>query len=71
MPKRYKTEIKLFKDILKSDDQTDLGLDADGSSINISSILNSDNDRITGNPDGEDDDHNTNETPGHSPLEDK
>lgn len=71
MTKRYKTEIKLFKDTLRADDESDLGLDADGSSININNILNSDNDRITGNPDGEDDNHNTNETPGHSLLEDK
>lgn len=50
-----------------------LGLDADGSSddFSIYSNLNSDNDRISGNPDGEDDRKNTKEPPGHSLLEDK
>lgn len=50
-----------------------LGLDADGSSddSSIYSNLNSDNDRISGNPDGEDDQKNTKEPPGHSLLEEK
>ena len=50
-----------------------LGLDADQSSESFSfySHLNTDNDRISGNPDGEDDDRDTNERPGYSPLMDK
>ena len=49
------------------------GLDADGSSddFSIYGNLNNDNDRISGNPDGEDDQKNSNEPPGHSLLEDK
>lgn len=49
------------------------GLDADHSSDdNGSGInLNNDNDRVSHNPDGEDDDHDTTEFPGHSPLMDK
>lgn len=54
-------------------EQENLGLDADGSSgdLTIYSKLNSDNDRISGNPDGEDDQKNTKEPPGHSPLDEK
>lgn len=50
-----------------------LGLDADGSSedTGVYSNLNSDNDRISGNPDGEDDQKDTKERPGHSSLTDK
>ncbi len=49
-----------------------LGLDADGSSDDsIYSNLNSDNDRISGNADGEDDRKNTKEPPGHSLLDEK
>lgn len=49
-----------------------LGLDADGSSDDsMYSNLNSDNDRISGNPDGEDDRKNTKEPPGHSLLDEK
>ncbi|QNK61201.1 hypothetical protein H7F33_11520 [Pedobacter sp. PAMC26386] len=49
-----------------------LGLDADGSSVNSGRTnYNNDNDRISHNPDGEDDGHNTRETPGYSPLMDK
>lgn len=50
-----------------------LGLDADHSSeasegqIN----LNNDNDMISHNPEGEDDDRDSHEEPGHSPLMDK
>ena len=48
----------------------DLGLDSDHSSDGAASYDN-DNDRISHNPDGEDDDHDTTEEPGHSPLMDK
>lgn len=50
-----------------------LGLDADQSSERFSfySHLNTDNDRISGNPDGENDDHDTDEPAGYSPLMDK
>lgn len=50
-----------------------LGLDADQSSSAAYPLadLNADNDRISHNPDGEDDQHDTAETPGYSPLEDK
>ena len=49
-----------------------LGLDADGSSVNPGKTnYNNDNDRVSHNPDGEDDDHDTRESPGHSPLMDK
>lgn len=48
------------------------GLDADGSSVNPGSAnYNNDNDRISHNPDGEDDRHDTRESPGYSPLMDK
>lgn len=58
---------------LNNNKDENLGLDADGSSVDSSiySNLNSDNDRISGNPDGEDDQKNTKEPPGHSLLEDK
>lgn len=54
-------------------EETDnLGLDADGSSVNSGRTnYNNDNDRISHNPDGEDDNHNTKEMPGYSPLIDK
>lgn len=49
-----------------------LGLDADGSSVNPEKTnYNNDNDRVSHNPDGEDDEHDTGEAPGHSPLMDK
>ncbi|SMC95829.1 hypothetical protein [Pedobacter africanus] len=50
-----------------------LGLDADGSSADdtLYNNLNNDNDRISGNPDGEDDSHDTTEPAGHSPIADK
>lgn len=50
-----------------------LGLDADGSSTGdaVYCNLNNDNDRISGNPDGEDDSHDTIEPAGHSPIDDK
>lgn len=55
------------------DDSANLGLDADQSSSGDGFLnnLNSDNDRISGNPDGEDDRNDTSETPGNSPLQDK
>jgi hypothetical protein len=59
-------------DLNNSGDEN-LGLDADGSSddSSIYSSLNSDNDRISGNPDGEDDQKNSKEPPGNSLLDDK
>lgn len=70
MSKKKKSDIASFKDLY--DDLEHLGLDADGSSTGSDySNLNSDNDRVSGNPDGEDDQKNTNEPPGHSLLEDK
>lgn len=56
-----------------SEEDDNLGLDADHSSENTGYhvSLNNDNDRISHNPDGEDDDHDTTEEPGHSPLMDK
>ncbi|SEA42449.1 hypothetical protein SAMN05443550_103189 [Pedobacter hartonius] len=56
-----------------SEENDNLGLDADHSSddsrYNVN--LDNDNDRISHNPDGEDDDHDTAEERGHSPLMDK
>lgn len=54
-------------------EKENLGLDADGSSrwSEGEKNWNSDNDRITGNPDGEDDDQDTSAAAGHSPLMDK
>lgn len=54
-------------------ESANLGLDADQSSSGNEFLnnLNSDNDRISGNPDGEDDKNDTSESPGNSPLEDK
>jgi len=68
---RYK-EVR-YKNDLASDENENLGLDADGSSVDsfIYGNLNNDNDRISGNPDGEDDQKNTKEPPGHSLLDDK
>jgi hypothetical protein len=61
---------KNTNDSLENDN---LGLDADHSSddsgYNVN--LNNDNDRISGNPDGEDDNNDTSEEPGHSPLMEK
>ncbi|SHE84981.1 hypothetical protein [Pedobacter caeni] len=50
-----------------------LGLDADQSSESFSyySHLNTDNDRISGNPDGEDDNHNAIGPVTYTPLMDK
>jgi len=58
--------------VLPEEDAENLGLDADQSSDNSPfANLNNDNDRISHNPDGEDDDHDTKESPGSSPLMDK
>ena len=58
---------------LRHDQQDNLGLDADRSSDNqtLSRRYNIDNDVISGNPDGEDDMRDSNETRGSSPLMDK
>lgn len=49
-----------------------LGLDADHSSESEGRIdLNADNDRVSNNPDGEDDLNDTNVSAGNSPLMDK
>lgn len=50
-----------------------LGLDADQSSdyTDGRKNYNNDNDRVSHNPDGEDDDHDTTEGTGYSPLMDK
>ncbi len=66
-------EKKSGKSILNEEYKENLGLDADGSSDerSIYSNLDSDNDRISGNPDGEDDQNDTREPPGHSSLTDK
>ncbi|WP_316810246.1 hypothetical protein [Pedobacter heparinus] len=58
---------------LGDDPNENLGLDADGSSDETATYgnLNSDNNRISGNPDGEDDQNDTQERPGHSSLADK
>jgi hypothetical protein len=55
------------------ENDNNLGLDADHSSEDhIYKVnLNNDNDRISHNRDGEDDDTDTTEEPGYSPLEDK
>ena len=56
-----------------TEENDNLGLDADHSSENTGYKvnLNNDNDRISHNPDGEGDDSDTWEEPGHSPLMDK
>jgi hypothetical protein len=57
-----------------SSENDNLGLDADHSSDDDPRYhvnLNNDNDRISHNPDGEDDDRDTSEEKGHSPLMDK
>lgn len=55
------------------EERNNLGLDADGSSEDFSfnSYLNSDHDRITGNPDGENDLSSANSPAEPSPLMDK
>ncbi|MGN7205955.1 hypothetical protein ACTHQF_16905 [Pedobacter sp. SAFR-022] len=58
---------------LRHDEQDNLGLDADRSSDNqtLSRRYNIDNDVISHNPDGEDDNRDSTETRGSSPLMDK
>ena len=54
------------------DEDDNLGLDADHSSNDGKyGYLNNDNDMISHNPDGEDDDSDSNEERGSSPLMDK
>jgi len=55
----------------KEEEKENLGLDADHSSDTPYHYLDNDNDRISGNPDGETDDHNDNGSAGHSPLLEK
>lgn len=55
----------------KKPEMENLGLDADHSSDAVYQHLNNDNDRITGNTDGETDSDNDNGEVGHSPLMDK
>jgi hypothetical protein len=67
-------ESKKKSDRLKSGDEpVNLGRDADHSSDgpNAAVRLNDDNDRISGNPDGESDDAADDDTGVYSPLEDK
>lgn len=73
MSKKIKPRSDSRKEALNDENNENLGLDADGSSedVSIFSNLNNDNDRISGNPDGEDDQNNTNELPGHSLLDEK
>lgn len=66
-----KMDDSLKKNKLKTDDKPEaLGLDADNSSEgpSLQARLNDDNDRISGNPDGESD---TDEEGIFSPLDDK
>jgi len=74
-PDRNAEQKHVRKNMLENghDESTNLGLDADDSSSGNELLknLNSDNDRISGNPDGEDDRHDTSEIPGSSPLQDK
>lgn len=55
------------------EEKNNLGLDADGSSEDFSfnSYLNSDHERVSGNPDGENDLRYPNTPPEPSPLMDK
>jgi hypothetical protein len=55
------------------DEHANLGLDADHSSDGPTTAakLNDDNDRISGNPDGESDDTDDDASGVYSPLEDK
>ncbi|TDQ12020.1 hypothetical protein [Pedobacter metabolipauper] len=56
-----------------NEENINLGLDADQSSEGdpLKVGLNDDNERISGNPDGEDDDSNRNDRIIRSPLDDK
>lgn len=73
MSKESRNKRKTHQNGLINESNENLGLDADGSSqdFSIYNNLNNDNDRISGNPDGEDDQRNTKEPPGHSLLDDK
>jgi len=64
---------KIKTDLAEEDKNTNLGLDADHSSddTRYHVNLNNDNDRISHNPDGEDDDRDSTEERGWSPLMDK
>ena len=58
--------------IIQEESDDNLGLDSDHSSDGSKyGYLNNDNDRISHNLDGETDDTDTDELPGHSPLMDK
>lgn len=66
------TQQKKSDPIVREEEQDNLGLDSDHSSDDSKyANLNNDNDRISHNPDGEMDDTDTDELPGHSPLMDK
>lgn len=66
MKKRHAYQHKEF------DNEENLGLDADHSSSDWEKPgLNDDNDRVSGNPDGENDNKKIQLEPGDSPLEDK
>lgn len=73
MSRKVKPETSSDKVFPNHEKNENLGLDADGSSeeISIFTNLNNDNDRISGNPDGEDDQKNTAELPGNSLLDEK
>lgn len=71
---RNNGDAKTHKDLLYEEaENKNLGLDADHSSDDSkwNANLNNDNDRISQNPDGEDDSTDTLEAPGSSPLMDK
>jgi len=67
--KKTKSSHKSVED--KEDEKENLGLDADHSSDTLYHYLDNDNDRISGNPDGETDDDSNNIPFGHSPLLEK
>lgn len=71
--KKKRNEEEYLNEASGNESKENLGLDADGSTEGSSESgnLDSDNDRISGNPDGEDDQNNTSEAPGHSSLMDK
>ena len=73
MSRAIKVKNKKHTDLIQPEIDNNPGLDADGSSsdTDLYPNLNNDNDRISGNPDGEDDQNNTHEPPGHSSLADK
>lgn len=73
IPKKDIPNVKNTATSAKSaiEDQENLGLDADHSSDPSYHHLNNDNDMISGNPDGESDDHDQNDLSETSPLLDK